>query len=128
MLPYIPALPFNVTYLASKSYNPSKYLFLEVKMDKIVGRTFRNEFVNLDFSDYEKCSFLNCTIHTDYGLFRATNCDFSNCKLDLGIPAQNIARLIKLFFPDMPMWIEGEETKKQVLQRMKKKLEDEGIV
>jgi hypothetical protein len=97
-------------------------------MEKIVGRTFKNEFVNLDFSSYEKCSFVGCTIHTDYGIFRLVNCDFSNCKLDLGIPAQNMAKLIKLFFPDTPIWIEGEETKEQVLRKMKKKLEDEGIV
>ena len=91
-------------------------------MEKIVGRTFKNEFINLDFSAYEKCNFVNCTIHTDYGLFRAVNCDFSNCKLDLGNPAQNIAKLIKGFFADMPIWFEGEETREQALQRMKKNL------
>ena len=97
-------------------------------MDKIIGRTFRNEAVNLDFSDYEKCTFVNCTIYFDYGIFRATNCDFSGCKLELGPHAQNVARMIKGFYPDMPLWIEGEETKEQVLQRMKKKLQDEGVI
>ena len=97
-------------------------------MDKIIGRTFRNETVNLDFSDYEKCSFINCIMHTDYGIFRLVDCDLSDCKLDLGHPAQNIAMLIKMFFPDMPIWIEGKETKQEVLQRMKKKLQEEGVI
>ena len=97
-------------------------------MDKIVGGTFKNEAVNLDFSHYEKCSFINCTIYTDYGTFKLVDCDFSNCRLDLGHPAQNIAMLIRLFFPDMPVWIEGKETKEQVLERMKKRLQDEGMI
>lgn len=97
-------------------------------MEKIIGKTFRSQFVNLDFSDYEKCNFIDCTIHTDYGIFRATDCDFSKCKLDLGNPATNIAKLIKGFFPDMPMWIEGEETKEKVLQKMKERLEKEGMI
>jgi hypothetical protein len=97
-------------------------------MQKIVGRIFKNEKINLDFSAYEKCTFINCEIYTDYGIFGLVNCDFSNCKLSLGNPANNIARLIKLFYPDMPIWFENEETKEQVLQRMKKKLRDEGII
>ena len=97
-------------------------------MEKIIARTFKNEIVNLDYSEYNKCSFTNCVIHTDVGIFSAVNCDFSECKLDLGQQATNIAKLIRLFYPDMPFWIEGEERKEQVLQRMKKKLQDEGVI
>lgn len=97
-------------------------------MEKIVGRTFRNQNVNLDFSDYEKCSFVGCTIHTDYGTFRLVNCDFSDCKIDLGGPAQNMSKLLRLFFPNMPIWFAEEETREQVLQRMKKKLQEEGVI
>ena len=35
---------------------------------------------------------------------------------------------MKNFNPDMPIWFENEETKEQVLQRMKKKLQDEGMI
>lgn len=97
-------------------------------MNKIIGRTFRNEQINLDFTDWEKCTFINCTIHVNYGIFSAKDCDFMNCKKNLGFPASNIARLIKLFHPDMPLWFEGEETREEVLQRMKERLEKEHII
>ena len=66
-------------------------------MEKIVGKTFRKVTVNIDFSSYEKCSFIDCVIHTDYGFFRFVNNDLTRCRLDLGTPASNIARLIRLF-------------------------------
>lgn len=97
-------------------------------MEKVIGKTFQNTDVFLDYSDYEKCNFINCTIHTDSGIFRLVNCDFTNCRLDMGTQARNIALLIKLFYPDTPIWFEGQETKQQVLQRMKKKLQDEHII
>jgi len=49
----------------------------------VVGKTFKNQVVRLDYSYYEKCSFINCTIHTEAGIFGLVNCDFSNCKLSL---------------------------------------------
>lgn len=101
----------------------------EEKMETIIGRTFRNERVNIDFSGYEKCSFINCVIHTDTGQFgKIADCDFSNCKLSLGEPAKRIAELIRMFYTDTPFWIEGEETREQVLQRMKRFLEKEGVI
>ena len=75
-------------------------------LEKIVGRTFRSETVNLDFSAYERCNFIDCTIHSDYGIFRLVECDLQNCKLSLGGPAENIARLIQMFFPDRPIHFE----------------------
>lgn len=98
-------------------------------MEKIVGRTFRNERVNVDFSEYEKCTFINCTVHTDTGQFgKIVNCDFHNCKLSLGDPAKRIAELIRIFYPDTPFWIEGVETREQVLHKMRKFLEEEGVI
>jgi len=98
-------------------------------LEKIIGKTFRNTTVNIDFSEYEKCSFINCVIHTDTGQFgRIVDCDFSNCKLSLGDPAKKIAELIRMFYPDMPFWLEGKETKEQVLQRMKSRLQKEGVI
>ena len=97
-------------------------------MDKIVGKTFRNETVDLENRWFEKCSFVKCVICADRGNFSLVDCDFSECKLSLGKYAVTIAKLLKLFYPDTPIWIEGEATKEQVLQRMKKKLQDEGVI
>ena len=72
-------------------------------METIVGKTFKDTRVNLDFSAYEGCNFVNCTIHVDYGIFRLVNCDLVNCKLSLGNPAVNVARLIQTFFKDRPI-------------------------
>ncbi|UCE28534.1 MAG: hypothetical protein JSV85_04425 [Candidatus Bathyarchaeota archaeon] len=66
-------------------------------MEIVIGKTFKNTTVNLDFSTYDKCSFINCTIHSDYGIFRLANNDFTHCKLSLGQPARNIAYLVKQF-------------------------------
>lgn len=77
-----------------------------IRLERIVGRTFKNETVNLDFSAYERCNFVNCTIHSDYGIFRLVDCDLQNCKLSLGGPAESVARLIQLFFPGRPIHFE----------------------
>lgn len=95
-------------------------------MDKNVGRTFRDQLVNVDFSEYEKCNFIGCVIHIEYGITRITQCDFSaDCNLRLGGPAMNIAKIIKLLNPNMPIWFTGEETKEDVLQKMKDRLKKE---
>lgn len=60
-------------------------------MNKIIGQTFRDQFIDLDFTHWEKCSFINCTIHTTYGIFRLENNDFSKCKLSLGGSAATVA-------------------------------------
>ena len=75
-------------------------------MDKVEGKTFRDEFIDLDFTHWEKCSFINCKIHTTYGIFKLMNNDFSDCKLSLSGPAETIARLIQEFFKDRPIFFE----------------------
>jgi hypothetical protein len=97
-------------------------------MEKIIGRTFRSESVDLENCAFEKCTFINCEIRVDRGNFSLINCDLSDCRLSLGKYAVNIAQLLMLFYPDMPIYVEGKETKEQVLQRMKKKLQDEGVI
>lgn len=78
-------------------------------MNKIEGATFENEFVDIDFSTYVKCRFQNCTIHTSAGYFGLEGCSFKDCRLSLGKPADNIARLIKLFFENRPIIFEKEK-------------------
>ena len=77
-------------------------------MNKIEGAKFENEFVNIDFSIYVKCDFNNCTIHTSVGYFGLEGCSFKDCRLSLGKPANNVAKLIKLFFKETPITF-GEE-------------------
>jgi len=72
-------------------------------MEKIIGRTFRNERVNLDFTAYEKCNFINCEIYLEYGITSLVNCDFSKCSLHLGGPAATVAKIMRLFFPEVPL-------------------------
>ena len=75
-------------------------------MNKVEGATFRNQHIDLDFTHWEKCLFINCTIYTTYGIFKLINNDFSNCKLSLAGPAETVARLIRGFFPDRPIHFE----------------------
>jgi hypothetical protein len=97
-------------------------------MEKVVGKTFRNERINLDYSIYERCSFINCELVTESGIFSLANNDLSGCRLNLGGAARNIAMLIKMFYPDMPIWFEPDETKQQILQKMKERLQKEGLI
>ncbi len=72
-------------------------------MEKIIGRTFRDEVVHLDFSIYEKCSFINCVLHTETGHFSLKDSDLVNCNISLGGQARNIALFIKMFYPNLPI-------------------------
>lgn len=78
-------------------------------MHKNIGQTFRNEVIDLDFTHWEKCNFLECTIHTNYGIFKLVKCDFVDCNLSLGGSAQTVALLIKGFFPDKPIHFENKK-------------------
>ena len=80
-------------------------------MNTIEGKTFRDQLIDLDFTIWEKCSFIDCTIHISYGIFKLRNCDFSNCKLSLRGAAGTVAKLIKLFFKDNPIFFEEEKKK-----------------
>lgn len=66
-------------------------------MDKIIGKHFRNQKVRIDFSEYEKCTFINCEIILEYGITSLINCDFSKCKLVLIGNATTIAKIMKMF-------------------------------
>ncbi len=69
-------------------------------MQKIVGKIFKDESVHLDFTHYEGCIFKNCDIHLEHGIFRLKDNEFDNCKLHFHGVASNIAKVIKVFYPD----------------------------
>lgn len=95
-------------------------------MDKIVGRTFRNEFVNLDFTDYEKCTFINCTIHADFGIFRLVSNDFSDCKLDLGHPARNMQYWWRISIPTCRYGLRMKKQKSKFCREWKRNCKMKG--
>lgn len=96
-------------------------------MEEVIGQVFRNKRVSLDGHSFEKCTFVNCELYTESGQFSMVENDLSGCRVGLGGQAQTVAVLLKMFFPDMPIYF-APETKEQVLQRMKKKLQDEGVI
>jgi hypothetical protein len=72
-------------------------------MEQIIGKAFKNQKVRIDFSEYEKCTFVNCEIVLEYGITSLVDCDFSKCKLTLAGNAIAIAKIMKLFYPDLPL-------------------------
>jgi hypothetical protein len=58
----------------------------------IEGKTFKEDYVFVDFNRYKKCSFVNCTLIFEFGLCSFSNCDFSHCKFEAksGSPASLI--------------------------------------
>ena len=94
----------------------------------VIEKIFRKEDVYLDGHSWERCLFDNCNIIIERGEFDLINCEFYNCRLTLRGNAIAIAKVLKLFYPDMPIWFADEETKQQVLERMKKRLYREGVL
>lgn len=83
-------------------------------MKVIIRKTFRNERVDLENSAFQDCSFRNCEIYADSGNFSLVNCDFSDCELSLGKSAATIAKLLRLFYSDIPLLIEEEKKRKMI--------------
>jgi hypothetical protein len=77
-------------------------------VEKVIGRTFKDDTIFLDFSYYEKCSFINCTLVIEYGFFHLIDNDFSNCRLSMRGPAETIARFLQAWFKDKPIWFEKQ--------------------
>lgn len=74
------------------------------------NKSFKDERINLDFSEYENCTFEECEIHLEYGITRVVNNDFEKCTLHLHGPALNVAQIIKLFYPEsFPIIINNKE-------------------
>jgi hypothetical protein len=96
-------------------------------LEQVIGQVFRNRRVDLDGHSFEKCTFVNCELYTETGQFSLINNDLSGCRLGLGGSAQNIAFLLKMFYPDTPIFF-NPETRAQVLEQMKRTLQKEGII
>jgi hypothetical protein len=69
-------------------------------MNKNYDKVFSNEEVFLDYSIWEKCLFIDCKIQIEYGIFSLNECEFRNCKLELFGKANNISKVILLFYPN----------------------------
>jgi len=69
-------------------------------MNKYKDKTFKNEKVCLDRSEYERCSFEDCEIHLKSGITKVANCEFKNCSLHLSGPASTVGMVIRLFYPE----------------------------
>ena len=64
----------------------------------IEGKTFRDEYIFVDFNRYNKCSFINCTLIFEFGICSISNCDFSGCKFEAktGSPAFAILKFDRM--------------------------------
>jgi len=94
----------------------------------VTEKIFRNEDIYLDGHSWKRCLFYNCNIIIERGEYDLIECEFHSCRLTLRGNAIAIAKVLKLFYPDMPIWFSNEETKQQVLERMKEKLKQEGML
>jgi len=58
----------------------------------IENRTFKDEFLIVDFKNFNKCNFINCTLMFEFGICSMSNCDFTGCKFEAktGSPAHLI--------------------------------------
>ncbi|GAH53944.1 unnamed protein product, partial [marine sediment metagenome] len=52
----------------------------------------------------------NCNIVVEYGILSLKDCEFNDCRLTVKGPAENIIKIAKLFFPQIPI-IEREPQK-----------------
>ena len=71
-------------------------------MNVIIGKTIRNERIDLENTAFQKCSFINCEIYADTGNFNLVNCDFSKCKLSLGKSAAAITKPVSYTHLTLP--------------------------
>ncbi len=69
-------------------------------MNVFEEKVFIGQRVRLDYSRWANCIFKECEIVIWTGMFELNGCEFTDCKLTLKGEAQNIARLMYVFFPD----------------------------
>lgn len=70
---------------------------------KISTQSFSKRDIYLDGNDWENCEFNECNIILERGDFSVVNCDFIKCKLTMKGPAIAITKIIKLFYPELPI-------------------------
>ena len=69
-------------------------------MNVVEEKVFVGQSVRLDYSRWINCIFNECEIVIWTGIFEVDGCEFTGCKLILKGEAQNVARLMYVFFPD----------------------------
>lgn len=69
-------------------------------MNVFEEKVFVGQKVRLDYSRWVSCIFQKCEIVIWTGIFELDGCEFVDCKLILKGEAQNMARLMYVFFPD----------------------------
>lgn len=69
-------------------------------MNVVEEKAFIDQRIRLDYSRWVNCVFKGCEIVAITGDFELIGCDFQNCKLILEGEAQNVARLMYIFYPD----------------------------
>ena len=76
-----------------------------MKSNKIPVRnqTFKNEDIYLDGHSWFKCKFHNCNIIIERGEFDVVQCEFQDCKLTAKGNAISMLKIVKLFFPQIPL-------------------------
>ena len=63
--------------------------------ERFVGRTFRNEIIELDGREFEHCEFVNCMVIVRRGETRLHRCTFDRCKLMLKDEAYTVGKIIQ---------------------------------
>lgn len=66
-------------------------------------QTFTDDDIYLDEHSWFDCKFINCRIIIERGEFDLIQCSFDTCKLIAKGNAISIIKLLKLFYPDIPI-------------------------
>ncbi len=70
-------------------------------MNVVEEKVIVGQRVRLDYSRWVNCIFKTCQIEVWTGIFELDGCDFrEGCTLHLIGEAQNVARLMYIFYPD----------------------------
>ena len=69
-------------------------------MNHEIDKAFEGQKIYLDYTIWERCTFLDCEIIVEYGMYHLKSCDFVRCNLTLTGRAMRVAKIMYLFFPD----------------------------
>ena len=64
-------------------------------MDRVEGKIFSNEIVQIDGKCFVNCSFDNCFFYYEGGRCEWENTSFSNCRVTLCGAANNTTRVLQ---------------------------------
>ena len=77
----------------------------------VENEIFENESVKLDFNRWRGCTFNNCEIVVEHGVFDLVGCTFNGCKFTATGHAIAILKIFKVAYPTIPV---GEDAKNPV--------------